>query len=176
MRRSSPNTLIVDAPPGAASTIRVPEGETTMADKSDTSAGLTQEERDAVKQRAKELREQEKAGKNRAAGEKSVLDAIAQLEPDDKALAEGFYRVVSEVAPDLVPKTYYGMPGFANGDGKIVVFMQPAHKFKTRYATIGFEDRANLDDGDVWPVAFAVRDWTPAVEQKFTELVRTAVG
>jgi len=140
------------------------------------SDGLSAEERDAVKQRAKELREQEKAGKNRAAGEKAVQDAIAVLEPNDKALAEGFYAVVSEVAPDLVPKTYYGMPGFANADGKIVVFMQPAQKFKTRYSTIGFEGPANLDDGDVWPVAFAVPTWTPAVEKKITEQVRRAVS
>jgi uncharacterized protein YdhG (YjbR/CyaY superfamily) len=144
--------------------------------KSDTSGGLSEWERDAVKQRAKELREQEKAGKSRAAGEKAVLEAIAALEPEDKPLAEGLYKVVSDVAPDLVPKTYYGMPGFANGEGKIVVFIQPAKKFKTRYATIGFEDRANLDDGDLWPVGFAVRDWTPAVEKKVSELVRRAVG
>ena len=140
------------------------------------SEGLSAEERDAVKQRAKELREQEKAGKNRAAGEKSVLEAIAALEPDDKALAEGLYSAVSEVAPDLVPKTYYGMPGFANGEGKIVVFIQPAHKFKTRYSTIGFEDRANLDDGDLWPSAFAVLNWTPEVDKKVRELVRRAVS
>jgi uncharacterized protein YdhG (YjbR/CyaY superfamily) len=144
--------------------------------KSDTSGGLSDWEREAVKQRAKELREQEKAGKSRAAGEKAVLEAIAALEPEDKPLAEGLYKVVSDVAPDLVPKTYYGMPGFANGEGKIVVFIQPAKKFKTRYATIGFEDRANLDDGDLWPVGFAVRDWTPAVEKKVSELVRRAVG
>ena len=139
-------------------------------------SGLTKEERDAVKQRAKELREQEKAGKSRAAGEKSVKDAIAGLEPEDKVLAEGFYAAVSDVAPDLVPKTYYGMPGFANGEGKIVVFMQPAKKFGTRYATIGFEDRANLDDGDLWPVGFAVRNWTPAVDKKVRELVAKAVA
>lgn len=144
--------------------------------KTDTPGGLSQEERDAVKQRAKELRDQEKAGKNRAAGEQAVLAAIAQLEPDDRVLAEGLYRVVSEVAPDLVPKTYYGIPGFASADGKMMVFIQPADKFKTRYATIGFEDRAALDDGDLWPVAFAIRNWTPAVEQKITELVRTAVS
>ncbi|HWM17448.1 MAG TPA: hypothetical protein VNP97_12760 [Microbacterium sp.] len=143
--------------------------------KNDTSGGLTKEERDAVKQRAKELREQERAGKNRAAGEKAVLDAIAEMEADDKALAEGLHRVVSEVAPELVPKTYYGMPGYANSEGKIVVFIQAASKFKTRYATIGFEDRADLDDGDMWPVGFAVRNWTPAVEKKFSELVRRAV-
>ena len=142
----------------------------------DTSAGLSKEERDAVKQRAKELREQEKAGKNRAAGDKAVRDAIAEMEPDDKVLAEGLYKVVTEVAPDLVPKTYYGMPGFANAEGKMVVFIQAAAKFKTRYATIGFEDRANLDDGDLWPIGYAVRNWTPAVEKKFAELVRKAVS
>lgn len=144
--------------------------------KTDMSGGLSAEERDAVKQRAKELREQEKAGKSRAAGEKALLEAIAQLEPDDKVLAEGLRKVVTEVAPELVPKTYYGMPGYANSEGKMVVFIQPAKKFKTRYATLGFEGPANLDDGDLWPVAFAIRDWTPAVEQKVTELVRKAVS
>lgn len=146
-----------------------------MAAKSE-SAGLSKEERDAVKQRAKELREQEKAGKNRAAGEKAVQEAISGLEPEDKPLAEGLYAVVSAVAPDLVPKTYYGMPGFANAEGKIVVFIQPAKKFGTRYATIGFEDRANLDNGDFWPIGFAVKNWTPAVEKKVTELVKASVS
>lgn len=146
-----------------------------MAEKT-TSDGLSAEERAAVKERAKELRAQEKAGKNREAGLKSVLDAISKLEPEDKELAEGLHKVVSAEAPDLVPKTYYGMPGYANDEGKIVVFMQPAKKFKTRYATIGFEDRADLDDGDVWPIGFAVRAWTPAVEKKISELVRKAVG
>lgn len=144
--------------------------------KTDRSAGLSTEEREAVKQRAKELREQEKAGRNRAAGEKAVQDAIDALEPDDKALAQGLYDVVAEVAPGLVPKTYYGMPGFANTEGKIVVFIQPAKKFGTRYATIGFEDRAHLDDGDLWPIGFAVRAWTPGVAQRVTDLVRTAVS
>ncbi|GAA3657194.1 hypothetical protein [Microbacterium marinilacus] len=140
------------------------------------SDGLSKEERDAVKQRAKELREQEKAGKNRAAGEKSVLEAIAKLEPDDRSLAESWYKVVSETAPALVPKTYYGMPGFANAEGKIVVFLQPAAKFKTRYSTIGFEDRAALDDGEMWPTAFAVLTWTPKVAKRVADLVRTATA
>ena len=144
--------------------------------KTETSGGLSEFEREAVKQRAKELREQEKAGKNRAAGEKLLLEAIAELEPEDKVLAEGLYKVVNEVAPDLMPKTYYGMPGYANAEGKMVVFIQPAKKFKTRYATLGFEDKANLDDGDMWPTAFAVRSWSPAVEQKVTDLVRKAVS
>ncbi|QEW03791.1 hypothetical protein F6J85_12290 [Microbacterium lushaniae] len=143
--------------------------------KTDTSDGLSAQEREAVKQRAKELRAQEKAGKNRAAGEKAVLEAISALEPEDKSLAEGLHAVVSEVAPELVPKTYYGMPGYANDEGKIVVFIQPARKFGTRYATIGFEDRAHLDDGDLWPVGFAVRTWTPTVQAKVTELVSAAV-
>lgn len=138
--------------------------------------GLSKEERDAVKERAKELRAQAKAGKNREAGDKAVRDAIDAMPAEDKAIAEGFYAVVTEVAPELVPKTYYGMPGFANDDGKMVVFMQPAGKFKTRYSTIGFEDRANLDDGDVWPVAFAVRTWTPAITTHFAELVKRAVS
>ncbi|MGN8553332.1 UNVERIFIED_CONTAM: hypothetical protein OHV15_12190 [Microbacterium sp. SLM126] len=146
-----------------------------MAEKT-TSEGLSADERAAVKERAKELRAQEKAGKSREAGLKSVLDAIAKLEPEDKPLAEGLHQVVTEVAPDLVPKTYYGMPGYANAEGKIVVFLQPAKKFKTRYATIGFEDRANLDDGDFWPIGFAVRAWTPSVEKKVTDLVRAAVS
>lgn len=138
--------------------------------------GLSKEEREAVKDRAKELRAEAKAGKDRAAGDKALRDAIAELEGDDKAIAEGFYKVVTEVAPQLMPKTYYGMPAFANGDGKVVTFMQPAGKFKTRYATIGFEDRANLDDGEMWPIGFAVRTWTPAIERRFSELVATAVG
>ena len=146
-----------------------------MAEKA-TSEGLSKEERDAVKQRAKELREQEKAGKNREAGLKSVLDAIAALEPDDRALAEGLHKVVSEVAPELVPKTYYGMPGYANAEGKIVVFIQASGKFKTRYSTVGFEDRAKLDDGDIWPIGFALLNWTPEVEKKLTALVKAATS
>jgi len=141
-----------------------------------TSEGLSADERAAVKQRAKELREQEKAGKNRAAGEQAVRAAIEPLEGTDRDIAEGLYRVVTEVAPDLVPKTYYGMPGFANAAGKMVVFVQPAAKFGTRYATVGFDPAANLDDGDFWPTAFAVLAWTPAFEERFTALVRAAAS
>jgi len=138
------------------------------------SEGLSKEERDAVKQRAKELRAQEKAGRNREAGEKSVREAIAKLDAGDREIGEGFYAVVSQVAPHLVPKTYYGMPGFANDEGKIVVFLQPAGKFSTRYSTIGFEGRARLDDGDMWPTAFAVPAWTEGVASRLTDLVRAA--
>ena len=144
-----------------------------MAEKTE---GLSQEERDAVKDRAKELRAEAKAGKNRAAGEKAIRDAIEEQSGEDLAIAEGFYKVVSEVAPQLMPKTYYGMPAFANAEGKVVTFMQPAAKFKARYATIGFDDKANLDDGDMWPTSFAVVAWTPAVEKRFSDLVATAVS
>jgi uncharacterized protein YdhG (YjbR/CyaY superfamily) len=138
--------------------------------------GLSQEERDAVKERAKELRAQAKAGKSREAGTKQVLEAIGKLEGTDKALAEGFYKVVSETAPDLVPKTFYGFPAFANSDGKVVMFLQPASKFKTRYATINFDEPSHLDDGDMWPIGFAVLAWTPAVQKRVTDLVKKAVA
>lgn len=147
-----------------------------MSEKATTSGGLTADERAAVKERAKELRAQEKAGKNREAGTKAVLEAIAKLDAADKALAEGLHRIVSEVAPDLVPKTYYGMPGYANADGKIVVFIQPAGKFKTRYSTVGFEHPANLDDGDMWPTAFALLAITPQTEKRLSDLVKAAVS
>lgn len=138
--------------------------------------GLTAEERQAVKDRAKELRAQAKAGKNREAGEKSLREAIDKLEGTDRELAEGLYAVVNETAPQLMPKTYYGMPAYANDEGKVVVFLQPADKFKARYATIGFEDRARLDDGELWPIGFAVTAWTPAVRDRIAELVARAVS
>lgn len=144
-----------------------------MAEKTE---GLSEFEREAVKDRAKELRAEAKAGKNRAAGEKVIREAIDAMDGGDREIGEGFYRVVSEVAPQLMPKTYYGMPAFANGDGKVVVFMQPSVKFKARYSTIGFDDRAALDDGDMWPTSFAVLAWTPAVEARLRELVATAAG
>lgn len=146
-----------------------------MAQKA-TADGLSQAEREAVKQRAKELREQAKAGKNREAGTTAVREAIDKLEGTDKQIAEGMYAVVSDVAPDLVPKTYYGMPGFANADGKMVVFVQPAAKFGTRYATLGFEQPAHLDDGDMWATAFAITAWTDDVERRVRELVTRAVS
>jgi uncharacterized protein YdhG (YjbR/CyaY superfamily) len=141
-----------------------------------TSDGLSKEERQAVKDRAKELRAQEKAGKSREAGTKQVLEAISKLDGTDKKIAEGLHEVVSEAAADLVPKTFYGFPAYANADGKVVVFTQPASKFKTRYATINFDDPATLDDGDMWPIGFAVTSWTPAVEKRVTQLVKAAVS
>jgi uncharacterized protein YdhG (YjbR/CyaY superfamily) len=141
-----------------------------------TSDGLSQEEREAVKQRAKELRDQAKAGKSREAGTAQVLEAIGELDGTDRQIAEGLHKVVTATAPDLLPKTYYGFPAYANANGKVVVFTQPAAKFKTRYATIQFDESAHLDDGDFWPTGFAVLTWTPAIEKKVTELVAAAVA
>ena len=145
-----------------------------MAEK--RSAGLSQDEREALKARTKELREQEKAGKNREAGLKSVLAAIEQLDGNDREIAEGLHQVVSEVAPELVPKTFYGMPGYATSDGKVLVFVQAAKKFKARYATIGFQDNAQLDDGDLWATGYAVLTWSDSVKSKFETLVKEALS
>ena len=144
-----------------------------MAEKA---AGLSKEEREAVKQRAAELRAQEKAGKSRVAGEQAVREAIAALPDEDRALAEGIDRIVSEVAPQLVPRTWYGFPSYADDDGKIVVFFKAASKYTTRYSTLGFEEAAQLDDGDLWVTSFAVLALTPETEKKIAEYVRKAAG
>jgi len=141
-----------------------------------TSENLSQIERDAVKARAKELREQAKAGKNREAGLKQIQDAIDKLDGLDKQISTALRDLVLDVAPHLMPKTYYGFVAFANADGKVVVFHQPAAKFKTRYGTISFDDQAHLDDGDVWPVSYAVLAWNDDIEAKFRELVKTAAS
>lgn len=140
------------------------------------STGLSPEEREAVKQRAAELRAQEKAGKSRAAGEKAVREAIDAMPEQDRVLAEGIDRIVSEVAPHLVPKTWYGFPSYANEDGKIVVFFKAASKFTTRYATLGFEEAAQLDDGDLWVTSFALVALTPETERTISEHIRKAAG
>ena len=144
-----------------------------MAEKT---VGLSKEERDAVKQRAAELRAEEKAGKTRAAGEQAVREAIAALPDDDRALAEGIDRIVSEVAPQLLPKTWYGFPSYADADGKVVVFFKAASKFTSRYATLGFEESAKLDDGDLWVTSFALLALTPETEKTIAEYVRKAAG
>ncbi|MEV4721367.1 hypothetical protein AB0J94_29610 [Micromonospora noduli] len=138
--------------------------------------GFSPEERAAMKERANELRAEGKKGAKKADGLQAVLDRIAQMEPEDRALAERVHVTVSAAAPGLTPKTWYGMPAYANEDGKIIVFFQDSGKFNYRYSTLGFQDPANLDDGDLWPVAYALQQWSPAVEKKITELVRTAVS
>jgi uncharacterized protein YdhG (YjbR/CyaY superfamily) len=140
------------------------------------SDGFTAEERAAMKERAAELRAEGKKGAKKADGLQAVLDRIAQMAPEDRALAERVHVVVTGTAPALTPKTWYGMPAYAGADGKVVVFFQDAGKFSYRYSTLGFQDAAKLDDGDLWPVSYALRKWSPAVEKKVVELVAAAVS
>lgn len=140
------------------------------------SDGFTAEERAAMKERAAELRAEGKKGAKKADGLEAVLERIAEMAPEDRALAERVHVTVTEAAPELSPKTWYGMPAYTNAEGKIVVFFQDAGKFKYRYSTLGFQDAADLDDGDMWPVAYALRQWSPAVEQRIAELVRAAIS
>lgn len=140
------------------------------------SDGFTAEERAAMKERAAELRAEGRKGAKKADGLQAVLDRIAQMAPEDRALAERVHAIVLRVAPGLTPKTWYGMPAYANADGKVVLFFQDAGKFGYRYSTLGFQDAANLDDGDMWPASFALTGWSPAVEERVVELVRTAIS
>ena len=128
-----------------------------------------------MKERAAELRAEGKKGAKKADGLKAVLDRIATMNPEDRLLAERVHVTVTTTAPDLSPKTWYGMPAYAKADGKIVVFFQDAGKFSSRYSTLGFQDTANLDDGAMWPVSYALAAWNPEVEKKVIELVRAAV-
>ena len=149
-----------------------------MPEKTDesTPGGFSAEERAAMKERAAELRAEGRKGAKKADGLQAVLDRIAGMAPEDRALAERVHVAVTTAAPELSPKTYYGMPAYADEAGKIVVFFQDAGKFDYRYSTLGFQDAANLDDGDLWPVAYALTAWTPAVEKKVVALVRAAVS
>ncbi len=140
------------------------------------SDGFSAEERAAMKQRAAELRAEGRKGAKKADGLQEVLDRIAEMAPQDRALAERVHVTVTDTAPELSPKTWYGMPAYANAGGKIVVFFQDSGKFNYRYSTLGFQDAANLDDGDLWPVSYALTKWTPVVEKKVVELVRAAVS
>lgn len=139
------------------------------------SAGFTDEERAAMKARAQELKAEARANKEQAAGENAVLAALATLQEPERTLAERLHALIKASAPVLVPKTWYGMPAYAR-EGQVVCFFQSAQKFNTRYATLGFSDAANLDDGDLWPTAFALRELTPAVEARLSALVKQAVG
>jgi uncharacterized protein YdhG (YjbR/CyaY superfamily) len=145
-----------------------------VSSKKTTQKGFTAEERAAMKERARELKAEERANKDRAAGEADVLAKIAEMEKPDRVMAKRLHAIVKANAPDLSPRTWYGMPAYAK-DGKVVCFFQSAQKFKTRYATFGFSDRANLDDGSLWPVAFALKKLTAAEEKKIAALVKKAV-
>ena len=140
------------------------------------SDGFSAEERAAMKERAAELRSEGKKGARKADGLQAVLDRIAQMAPEVRALAERVHVTVTSTAPELLPKTWYGMPAYANEDGKIVVFFQDSGKFNYRYSTLGFQDTANLDDGDLWPVSYALRKWSPEVEKQVVSLVKAAIS
>ena len=141
--------------------------------KTSTSKGFTDAERAAMKERARELRAEERANNDRAAGERDVLAKIAEMPQPDRGIAERIHAIVSTNAPALSPKTWYGMPAYAR-DGKVVCFFKPAEKFNSRYATFGFEDAAKLDDGSMWPTSYALTKLTPADEKKLAAIVKKA--
>ena len=142
----------------------------------DKSKGFTAEERSAMQERAKELKAEARASKDRAEGEKAVLAAIAQMKDPDQSMAQRLHEIITASAPNLMPKTWYGMPAYANADGKIICFYQSAQKFNTRYATLGFQHDAHLDDGNMWATSFALLKLTSAVEAKIKALVKQAVN
>jgi len=139
------------------------------------SKGFTAEERAAMKERALELKAEARRGADRAAGEEAVLAAIAKMPEPDRTMAKRLHAIMKASAPTLLPKTWYGMPAYAK-DGKVVCFFRDAHKFKERYAMFGFNDSANLDEGSMWPIAFALKRLTAAEETKIVALVKKAVG
>jgi uncharacterized protein YdhG (YjbR/CyaY superfamily) len=140
------------------------------------SGGFSAEERAAMKQRAAELRAEGKNGAKKADGLQALLDAIGKMEAEDRAVAERVHVTVTAHAPDLSPKTWYGMPAYANADGKVVLSLKNSGKFGQRYSTLEFQDSAHLDDGEMWPVGFAIVTWTPEVEKKVAELVSAAIS
>jgi uncharacterized protein YdhG (YjbR/CyaY superfamily) len=139
------------------------------------SKGFTAEERAAMKERAQELRAEARAEKDRAAGERAVLEKIAEMPEPDRTMAQRLHAIIKESAPVLSPKTWYGMPAYAK-EGKVVCYFTPASKFKERYATFGFNADANLDQGNMWPTSFALKELTAAEEARIAALVKKAVS
>jgi uncharacterized protein YdhG (YjbR/CyaY superfamily) len=162
-------------------TIREAAQEATMSDKmttqksGTTAKGFTPEERAAMKERARELKAEARANKSRADGESDVLAKIAEMHGPDRAMAKRLHAIVKASAPALSPKTWYGMPAYAK-DGKVVCYFQSAQKFNSRYATFGFSDAANLDEGAMWPTSFALKELTAADEARIGALVEKAVS
>jgi uncharacterized protein YdhG (YjbR/CyaY superfamily) len=140
------------------------------------SKGFTNEEKAAMKERARELKSEARANKNKAEGENDVLAKIAELKGTDRSMAKRIHEIVKASAPSLSPKTWYGMPAYANKDGKIICFFTAASKFNARYATLGFNDDANLDEGAMWPTAFALKDLNASEEARIAALVKKAVS
>jgi uncharacterized protein YdhG (YjbR/CyaY superfamily) len=148
---------------------------TQSSRKSSTGKGFTEDERAAMRERAGELKASGRRGAAKADGEADVLAKIAEMQEPDRAMAERLHAIVKASAPGLSPRTWYGMPAWAK-DGKVLCFFQSAQKFKTRYATFGFSDKADLDDGPMWPVAFALEELTAAEEARIGALVKRAAG
>jgi uncharacterized protein YdhG (YjbR/CyaY superfamily) len=140
------------------------------------SKGFSAEERAAMKERVRELKAEERWKKDKAEGERAVLEKIAELKGSDRATAKRIHAIIKDNAPALSPKTWYGMPAYANADGKVVCYFTPASKFNERYATFGFNAEANLDDGAMWPTSFALKELTAAAEAKIGALVKKAVS
>ena len=138
--------------------------------------GFSAQERAAMKERAAELRAEGKKGAKKADGLQTVLDRIAEMAPEDRELAERVHVTVTAAAPELSPRTWYGMPAYTNSDGKIVLFFQDSGKFNYRYSTLGFQDAANLDDGDLWPTSYALQQWSPTVQKRVVALVKAAIS
>jgi uncharacterized protein YdhG (YjbR/CyaY superfamily) len=147
---------------------------TTTTKKS--SSGFTAEEKAAMKERARELKAEARRGKKKAEGEADVLAKIGEMKGPDRAMARTLHKIVKANAPSLSPRTWYGMPAYADQDGKVICFFQDAQKFKSRYATLGFNDRANLDDGAMWPTSFALKKLTATEEKRIAALVKKAVS
>jgi uncharacterized protein YdhG (YjbR/CyaY superfamily) len=143
--------------------------------KSKNSKGFTDEERAAMKERAQELKAEARGNKDKAAGESAVLAKIAEMPEPDRAMAERLHALIKDTAPDLTPKTWYGMPAYAK-EGKVLCYFTPASKFKERYATFGFNAAANLDEGAMWPTSFALKELTGAEEERIGALVKKAVS
>lgn len=152
------------------------KGKSTTKKATQKSAGFTAEEKAAMKERAKELKAEERAKKNRAAGESDLMEKIAEMPEAERSMASRLHALIKAGAPDLFPKTWYGMPAYANQEGKVICFFQAASKFNTRYATLGFQHDANLDDGAMWPTAYALVELNAAAEAKIAALVQKAVG
>jgi uncharacterized protein YdhG (YjbR/CyaY superfamily) len=141
-----------------------------------TADGFSAAERAAMKQRAEELRAEGRSGAKKADGLQALLDAIAKMDPADRSIAERVHVTMTANAPDLAPKTWYGMPAYTNSEGKVVVAFKNAGKFGQRYSTLEFQDPAHLDDGDLWAVGFALVTWSPEVEERVAALARAAVS
>ena len=141
----------------------------------ESKAVFSDAEREAMKERVKEQKAEARRGANRAEGEKDLLAKLAEMQDQDRVMGERIHEIITAKAPELSPKTWYGMPAYEK-DGKIVCFFQPADKFKARYATFGFNDSANLDEGSMWPTSWALKKITPAAEKVISELVKRAVS